>query len=272
MNNNFRFPHSPITEPELSPDQERKIKKTENKARYGRYWLVYGALAITAMLSITAGILLPLRPDEAGQVHVTLPVILACIFYAVGFLMTGEGASLYWFGKMTDHDQDNTTQQVVAWSMMALSIITSLTTAMAAGTFIAYLLGALTVFDVMPMWAQNWVVYAIPIMLTIHAVCGMVFKAVSDEAMADRKGKAAVRQVLNEAAQVKAEAYASYVREHAPEQARQLGEMEAKKTLADYAIRLGAAPATQTALDVRDHTQTPETKREAPPLPRPRQD
>lgn len=229
---------------ELEPSEERKLKRAENRRKYGKYWLVYVALLITGTLSTTAGILLPMQPDDTGQVHMTIGVILSCIFYAVGFLATGEGASYYWFDKLTDSDEDNQPQVVIAIAMLALSVITSLTTAMAAGTFIAFLLGRLTAFQVMPLWAQNWVVYAIPIMLAAHMVCGMAFKALSDEAASERKARARVHKVQNDMARIKTEAYAKWYETHAPEQAKQLGELQAQQELEDVRIRLGQkAPA-----------------------------
>lgn len=225
--------------PDLDPGEKRRIDRIEFRRKYGKYWLVYVALAITATLSATAGVLLPMQPDETGKVHVTLGVILSCIFYAVGFLATGEGASYYWFDKLTDHDPDNQPQVAIAVLMLILSVVTSLTTAMAAGTFIAYLLGRLTAFDIMPLWAQNWVVYAIPALLASHMVAGMAFKAISDEASADRKAKARVRKVQNDMAQVQSEAYAKWYETHAPQQAKALGEMQAQKELEDMRIKLG---------------------------------
>lgn len=234
---------------EMDPADKRRMNRIEFRRKYGKYWLVYIALLITGTLSATAGVLLPMQPDETGQVHVTLGVILSCIFYAVGFLATGEGASYYWFDKLTDHDPDNQPQVAISVLMLILSVLTSLTTAMAAGTFIAYLLGRLTAFDIMPLWAQNWVVYAIPALLAAHMVAGMAFKAISDEASADRKAKACVRKVQNDMARVQSEAYAKWYESHAPQQAKALGEMQAQKELEDMRIKLGNAQP-ETAPDL----------------------
>lgn len=245
---------------ELEPSEKRRMDRIEFRRKYGKYWLVYVALAITATLSATAGILLPMQPDEAGKVHVTLGVILSCIFYSVGFLATGEGASYYWFDKLTDHDPDNQPQVAIAILMLILSVVTSLTTAMAAGTFIAYLLGRLTAFQIIPLWAQNWVVYAIPIMLAVHMVSGMAFKAMSDEASSERKAKARIRKVQNEMADMEARSYADWYASHAPAQAKALGEMRAQKELEQESIKLGHAQSSARPGAFAQHLLQPSTQ------------
>lgn len=218
----------------LSVSQRRAMKRAEFKRKFGNYWYIYVTLIGTATLSVISGLMLPFSPDKAGNIVVTVGGILAAVYYSIGFLTTGEGASYFWFDKLTDHDPDNGTQQVLAGAMLALAVATSLTTALAAGAFIAYWLGIFDQFYVMPTWAQKWVVWAIPTMWVIHFVAGTIFRAVSDEAEYEREAKARIRGAQNKVSKSKAEAKAEFWEQHAPTLARQLGEAEAQLELDNY--------------------------------------
>jgi len=247
---------------ELTPAQKRKSNANEFQRKYGQYWLVYAALIFTAVLSASAGLLLPFQPDATGYILVTLPRIIAAIFYAIGFLTTGELASNFWFEKLTDHDKDNTGQKVIAILMLTVAVITSLVTSLAAGAMIAYMLDVLETFQVMPIWAQKWVVWAIPIMWVAHAVSGMAFKAVSDEATADRDAASVIRDVKNTIIREKAEARADYWKVNASTIAKQLGELEGRKEVEDYTVRLnsqrGIKPPSLEAVFNSDTVRIPE--------------
>lgn len=237
---------------QLTPAQQRVESRNEFQRKYGQYWLVYAALIFTAVLSASAGLLLPFRPDKGGFIIVTIPRIIAALFYALGFLTTGELAANYWFEKLTDHDKDNTTQKVIAIVMLGSAIVTSLVTSLAAGAMVAFMLEVLDAFSVMPIWAQKWVVWAIPTMWVMHAVGGMIFKAVSDESVADRDAASIIRDVKLKIVKDKADARAEYWKENAGNIARQLGELEGQKEVDDYTVRLkahgGLRPMTVNAL------------------------
>lgn len=222
----------------LTPTQKRAMKRAEFQRKFGNYWYVYMTLIGTATLSVVSGLMLPFKPDETGNVIITFGGMMAAVYYSIGFLTTGEGASYFWFDKLTDHDQDNQTQKIVAGLMLTLAVITSLTTALAAGAFIAFWLGIFDQFYVMPTWAQKWVVWAIPTMWVAHFVAGTIFRAVSDEAEYEREAKSRIRVAQNKVSKAKSEAKADFWEQHAPQLARQLGEAEAQEELDNYQARL----------------------------------
>lgn len=223
---------------ELAPEEKRKLSKAETKQKFGRYWLIYVALIGTGLLSVAAGVMLPFQPDEAGFVAVNAFTVAAAIFYALGFVTNGEGAAYFWFDKLIDHDEDNTWQIVTAVTMLAVSVVTILMTSISAGVLIAYWLGQMEAYAVMPIWAQKWVVSAIPIMWVAHFVAGALFKALSDEASAERRAIGIIRKVKNDIAEEKANSKANWWKSHAPDFARKLGEMEAQQELEEYALKL----------------------------------
>lgn len=223
---------------ELTPAQKRTHSKNEFNRKYGQHYIVYLALAFTAILSFVSGLVLPFTPDANGYISITFGGIVAALYYSIGFLTNGEASANYWFGKLTDHDKDNTLQQWIAGVMLAISIIVSLVTALAAAAQIAYLLGVLAEFQSMPAWAQEWVVWSIPSMWTMNAVSGMAFKAFGDEAAAERDANSTIRVARQRITTKKVEAKAKYWADHADTIAEELGRMEAEKELNDYAVKL----------------------------------
>jgi len=223
---------------DLTPAQKRQEATNKFLRKYGQYWLVYAALTFTAVLSFTSGMILPFTPDEFGMFTITFGGVLAGLYYSLGFTTNGELAANYWFDKLTDHDKDNTPQKIIAGLMLTISIGVSLTTALAAAAQIAFLLGALGEFRQFPVWAQEWVVWSIPTMWTLNAVAGMAFKALSDEASAERDANAIIRSAKQEISKARMDAKANYWKQNAPDIARQLGEMEARNEIEAYAVRL----------------------------------
>lgn len=227
-----------MNENQMTIEQKRAARRAQFSEKIGRFWFIYLALIGTATLSFVGGLLLPFRPNDAGIITVTFGTACAALFYSIGFLSTGEGASLYWFEKLTDQDPDNPTQKIISYLMLTVSVITSLITALAAASFIAYWLGVFTEFTGMPAWAQRWVVWAIPSMWAAHFIAGTIFKAVSDESQYEREAKSVVRQARNEAAKAKAQAKANWWRVNAPVIAQAMGEMEAQSEIDAYAASL----------------------------------
>jgi len=223
---------------EMSIQDKRNWKRAEFKRRFGKYWLIYLALIGTGILSAFSGAFLPFQPNEEGYVVLTLGGIVAALYYAGGFLSTGELAANFWFGLLTDHDKDNAWQVAIAVTMLSISIVTVLVTSLAAGAFIAYWLGALEQFEVMPLWAQTWVVWAIPALWVAHAVMGMAFKALSEEAEADRDANAVVRAAQQKIVKAKADARAKYWEQNAPDIALRLGQMEAQDEIDQFSAKL----------------------------------
>ena len=220
---------------DMTPEQKRLYKKQEFKRKYARYWLVYLALIGTGILSAISGILLPMQSEYAP---ISIFTILAGLYYAIGFLSNGEGATYFWFDKLVDHDKDNTTQQWVAGVMLMIAVATVLTTALASASFIAYAMGAFDQFQVIPAWAQKWIVSAIPIFWVLHFSAGILFRVLSDEAANERDANAIVRNIQLQVVKDKAAARAAYWKAHAPDMARQLGEIEAEEEIGQMSMKI----------------------------------
>jgi hypothetical protein len=206
------------------------LKKQEFNRKYGRYWLLYLALGFTAILSFIGGLMLPfMKPDV--NVPLTWGTAAAGLFYALGFILIGEGAANFWFDKVTDQDPDNNGQKWIAGIMIALSVIVSASTALATSYIIAYWVGVFDAFLTIPVWAQKYIAIIVPIMMVFHAVAAIAFKAISDEATSERDARARINQAQSEAAEAEARAEADYIVANAPALARQMGEMKAKAKL-----------------------------------------
>lgn len=222
---------------DMTPEQKRLYSKQEFKRKFGKYWLVYLALIGTGTLSGLSGFLLPAKV-AGGVITFSVVSVLAGLYYAIGFLSNGEGAAYFWFDKLTDHDEDNTLQVWIASIMLGLSVITIAITAVAAGSFIAFIMGALPDFQVMPAWAQKWIVWTVPVFWVAHFTAGVAFKTLSDEAANERTVNAKIRNITQQINTDKANARADYWTAHAPDLARQLGEMEAQEEIRQYSLKL----------------------------------
>ena len=208
--------------------EKRKFAQAEFNRRYGRYYIVYIALIGTGILSAVTGLLIPASQGEKTFGVITL---LAGLYFAVGFLTNGEIAANYWFGKLTDHDPDSLPQQIIAVVSLGISIIVSLVTALASSILIAYWLNLFPEFSGIPNWAQIWVVDIIPVMWVFHAVAGMSFKGLSEEAQMERLSKQFVRGKQNELHEAKENAKVNWWKQNAEHVYREEGEREAQADL-----------------------------------------
>ena len=215
---------------EMTSKQKKELDKAEFHRKFGRYWLIYFALGFTAVLSFTSGMLLPFMKPGV-DVLLTWGTGAAAAMYALGFLLSGEGAAYFWFERVTDQDPDNTQQKWTAGLMIALSVITSVTTALAASYIIAYWIGVFDTFTGIPAWAQKWIAISIPVMMATHVVAGIIFKSVSDEAYSEREANAKINQARNQMHEAKEQARASWWTANAPRIAQEMGEMEAEDEL-----------------------------------------
>jgi hypothetical protein len=237
---------------ELTPAQKRKARLHDFNQRYGQYWLIYSALICTAALSFVSGMVLPFRPDDNGNVVLTFGGIALALYFGVGFVSNGEGAAGFWFEKLTDHDKDNNPQKWIAGIMLAASVIVSLVTSLAAAAQLAFLLGVLSEFQEIPVWAQDWIVWSIPTMWIANAVSGMAFKAVSDEADAEREANSIIREAKLEVKRARENARANYWKENATAIFTRLGELDAEDEINTHAARLnGRQPANKPLTPAR---------------------
>jgi uncharacterized membrane protein len=215
---------------EMTSKQKKELAKIDFNRKFGRYWLIYLALGFTAILSFIGGLMLPfMKPDV--NVPLTWGTAAAGLFYALGFIIIGEGAANFWFDKVTDQYPDNKAQKWIAGIMILASVLVSASTALATSYIIAYWVGVFDAFLTIPVWAQKYIAIAVPVMLVAHAVAGIAFKSVSDEAASERDSNGRIRQAQNDAAEARARAHADYVVANAPRLAQQMGEMEAENEL-----------------------------------------
>jgi hypothetical protein len=214
----------------MTSKQRKELAKKEFYRKFGRYWLLYGALIFTGVLSFIGGLMLPfMKPDVV--VPLTWGTAGAGFFYALGFFFIGEGACFFWIERITDQDPDNTAQKITAWIMIVLSVLVSASTALATSYIIAYWVGVFDAFLTIPVWAQKYIAIAVPVVMVANAVAAIVFKSVSDEAAAERDANATIRLAENEAREARATARANWVKANAPRLAQEMGEMEAENDL-----------------------------------------
>jgi predicted lipoprotein with Yx(FWY)xxD motif len=219
-----------MSDNQMTSKQRKELAKKEFYRKFGRYWLLYGALLFTGILSFIGGLMLPfMKPDV--NVPLTWGTAGAGLFYALGFLLIGEGAANFWFDRVTDQDPDNNTQKLIAGVMIAVSVLVSASTALATSYIIAYWVGVFDAFLTIPVWAQKYIAIAVPVVMVINAVAAIIFKSVSDEAAAERDANAVIRQAENEAREARSTARANWVKANAPRLAQEMGEMEAENDL-----------------------------------------
>jgi uncharacterized membrane protein len=219
-----------VSNNQMTSKQRKELSKAEFHRKFGRYWLIYIALGFTAVLSFVSGLLLPfMKPDV--DVPLTWGTAAAAVMYAMGFLLIGEGAALFWFDKIVDQDPDNNQQKITAGLMIAASVLTSATTALAASYIVAYWIGVFDTFTGIPAWAQKWIAVSIPVLMVVHVVAGIIFKSSSDEATSEREANAKIHQARNEANEARQTARANWIISNAPRIAQEMGEMEAEDEL-----------------------------------------
>lgn len=244
----------------MTSKQKKEMKKQEFKHKFGRYWLIYMALGFTAILSFIGGLMLPfMKPDV--NVPLNWGTFGAGLFYAIGFILIGEGAANFWFDKVTDSDPDNGMQKWIAAIMIFASVFVSASTALATSYIIAYWVGVFDAFLTIPVWAQKYISIAVPVMLVLHAVAGILFKSVSDEAFSERESQSRINQAMNDAAEMQARARADFIIANAPKLAKEMGEMEAADALDAMRAKINSQKAKRNAQypslaaeDVRQHS------------------
>lgn len=227
--------------------QEEKKKKSDEKiasrARWlpiKRYWLLYIALIATGAMSTFAGAYLGLAPDESGYFKPfgwdidTLTNILFAIYYAVGFLATAEGATLFWETKLVFHDVDtegkpNMVQLWTARIALVVSIAAVIVTGLAAADFLAVWRGKLSAFSNIQTWAQGWVVWAIPVLFVFHAVSAILYWYNSEDARLERWKSQTRLQTQAQMSELEAQAWINEYQKIAPDLAKMKGAALARK-------------------------------------------
>lgn len=167
--------------------------------------------------------------------------------YAITLVLLAEGLSLYWPSRMEAAQSAGSLKDihwagVAQWSAAITGIILAwvsiIVTDLATATIIAseanLLTGIFKRFEVVPGWAQNVVVYVLPVLAVSHGVLLTIFYVTSPEAAAsrlDRKRERETRRKIRDArAKAKAEeakARASAYERMAIKEAKKLGEAKA---------------------------------------------
>lgn len=209
----------------LTSEQKSSLRKLGGR-NFRRFWVIYVGLFCTALLSFASGLMLPFMRNDI-VVPLTWGTFFVALYYGCGFLINGELAANFWFSKITDQDPDNSTQKIIAWGMLVVSIGIIAATCISAADMIAYWVGVFDVFYQIPVWVQKYVVYAIPVMWVVNFSMAMLFRGVSDEAVSEREEQARINRARTDAAIAEAKAYADYTIENAPALARQKGQMRA---------------------------------------------
>lgn len=213
---------------EAKEKQDKAIKNRAKWLPFKKFWLLYVALFGTGILSAFAGIYLGLSPDEKGYFDMSITNVGFALYYAIGFLATAEGATLFWETKYVYHDVDkdgkkNKFQVNTAAIALGVSIIAVIITGLAAADFLAVWRGKLDTFVSIPGWAQGWVVWAIPVLFVFHAVSAIAYWYNSAEAALDRWKTQNQRQTQANMAQVEADAWIEEYKRISPELAKQKG-------------------------------------------------
>ena len=219
---------------EQKEKQEKALKRKATWLPFKKFWLLYVALFGTGILSAFAGVYLGLSPDKDGYFDLSVTNVLFAMYYAIGFLATAEGATLFWETKYVYHDVDkdgkaNSWQTNTAATALGVSIFAVIITGLAAADFLAVWRGNLDAFDSIQKWAQGWVVWAIPVLFVFHAVCAIIYWYNSAEAALDRWKSQNRRQTQASMAQIEADAWMDEYRRISPELAKQKGRALARQ-------------------------------------------
>jgi hypothetical protein len=177
----------------------------------------------SAFFTFLAGLFLGVAPRRVGGEiqffggNGTADAVIGILFgivYAVMFPVLGEYGVFYWHKKASLRDDDNRWQAIISYSMLVLTAIFMIVTAVFASTILASLLSSFKVFAEIPEAAQRWTVTIIPVGLGLHAFANIWY---------DHKSKAAEeRRELErglQAVEIESEGRIREARVHAKEMA-----------------------------------------------------
>jgi len=151
----------------------------------------------SAFFTFLAGLFLGIAPHRAGDIitffggsNSTIAAVVGIFFgivYAIAFPVLGEWGVYYWHKKASLCDEGNKTQQATAYTMLVLTAVFMVITAIFASTILASLLGAFKVYAEIPEAAQRWTVTIIPVGLALHAFANILYDHVSQAAAQRRE-------------------------------------------------------------------------------------
>lgn len=227
-------------------EEKKKAVRAEKNAKWlpiQKFWLLYVVLIGTAILSAFAGVYIGLAPDNSGTITWTssfdlIRRIFFAAFYMISFVTTAEGATLYWETKLVYHDVDergikNDTQIKTARIALIVSVATIVLTGLASARFLSAWLGALAAFSSVPVAAQGYVVWSIPILFVFHAVASIVYWYYSADSALERWKSQVRRQTQAEMHQKEADAWKEEYTRLAPRLAETKGRRLARAAVSD---------------------------------------
>lgn len=219
--------------------EESKKMNTLKGLPFRQWWLLYIGVAIIALLSMFAGAYLGLAPNNRGEVYWVntfdlITKVFFAIFYMVMFFVTAEAAFLFWLDKLILHDVDEKqssvqTQVVTAWSMLVISLLTMIVTAVAAAEILAAWRHAFSGEVVFPEWAQGWIIEWIPALIIVHIIFATIYKQSTEEARLERYRKTKMREARINALDEGTTAYVEEYERVAPQAAREAYRAKARR-------------------------------------------
>ncbi len=183
----------------------------------GQHWLRYVALSVTAILTGYAGF------SYTGN-----------LFFSIALVALAEGASLYWAARIEDFG--NRVQQIAAILGTVIAWLSIATTDLASVTIIAHGAQLFTIFESVPVLAQEIAVFVLPCLAVVQGTLGTLHYFFSEEARVNRDLNKVLREANKEIAEANAAAKTTIARNHA-EQYKKRATLEAPA----IGLRLGDA-------------------------------
>lgn len=219
-------------------DESKKIK-TLKGLPFRQWWLLYIGVGIIAILSMFAGAYLGLSPNEAGEVVFDntfdmVTKIVFAVFYMVMFFITAEAAFLFWLDKLILHDTDDhqnsvSIQVYTAWTMLAVSLLTMIITAVAASEILVAWRQAFNDGVQFPQWTQGWIIDWIPALIIVHIIASTLYKQSTEEARLERYRRTKMRESRISALDAGVTAYVKEYDRLAPQAAESAYREKAKR-------------------------------------------
>ena len=168
----------------------------------GQHWLRFVALTVTGSLTGLAAW------NFTGS-----------WLYVLAIIAMAEGASIYWSLRIEDFG--NKVQMLASVLGTIVSWVAIILTDLASATIIAGMskLQIFTAFQQVPVWAQNTVVYVVPLLAVLHGVLATLHYYFSESASTKR----AIKTTRREAQQDIDKSHQARLRELAKAQAQNIG-------------------------------------------------
>jgi hypothetical protein len=180
--------------------QQNKTKKKSHALNFWddveRYWYVYVFLTVSALFTGTLGGYMGLAPEKmTDPLNPELTVIhfntdgahvFLAIVYILAFVVCTEVAFAIYKWLYFVREEENQTQKFSSITGMIVSGLSILGTGIAGGKVIASNIAFLSDFVNIPAGAQEWIVIAIPTLITIYVFITTFYVLSSETAASER--------------------------------------------------------------------------------------